>query len=243
MINKLNSDNKELFNEIVNFIFVKQSLQEYYINTFPKKINEIKKEIKQSFVLYQKNDVINTVVVIEKDIIKYLYVITIDNLKMCLPYLKNKRIIISNKMHFLMNIDSKMINKMKINKTICYNIQIKHNSNYIFSNNNFIIKKLQPYLINEYQEIHQGNIEANVKTLICINNNEMIGYLDYIDDKIINIGYINNTNKQFLLLTLIEYYLQYYNFKQVNYYCDNDRLNELKLLNYNVLETMNIFKF
>lgn len=244
MIDKLNCNNQELLNEIVSFIFVKQSFQQYYLNTFPKKIEEIKKEIKNCTVLYLKNNVFNIIIVIEKDVIKYLYVLSLDDLKQCLPYIKGKKIFITNEKHFLMNIDDKQLKAIKIKKTIHYNIQIKHNSNYISNkNSNYLINSLQSYLFDEYYEIHQGKIEANVKTLVCIKNNEMIGYLDYIDDKIINIGYINNINKQVFLLTIIEYYLHLYNYKQVNYYCDDGQLNEFQLVNYNIVEIINIFEF
>lgn len=244
MIDKLNCNNQELLNEIVSFIFIKQSLQKYYLNTFPKKIEEIKKEIKHCLVLYLKNNAFNIIIVIENDIIKYFYALSLDDLKQSLPYIKGKKILITNKEHFLLNIDDIQLKSIKINKTIYHNIQIKHNSNYIFNkNSDYLINSLQSHLLDEYYEIHQGKIESNVKTLVCIKNNEMIGYLDYIDDKIINIGYINNINKQVFLLTIIEYYLHLYNYKQVNYYCDDGQLNEFQLVNYNMVETINIFEF
>lgn len=246
VINNLNINDKILINEIVNFIFIKQSFKQYYINTFPKKIDEIKKEIQENIVLYQKNNEFNLIIVMKKEKVKYLYFSSFDIIEQCLPYLKSKQLLLTNNDHLLLSINDNQLMKFNINKVIYKHIIIKHNPKYEGKKNkNYIIKQLMPYLYDEYYDIHCGKIEENIQTLVCIKNNEMIGYLDYIDDKIINIGYTNsiNNNIKYLFLIMIEYYLKHFNYKKVDYYITEEILNNCDLINYEVIDKIIYYDF
>jgi hypothetical protein len=232
MVNKVAVKDYELANEIVNFIFVKQNNKNYCFNYFPKDFYGIRYYIKKYDVIYIKEEDIKLIVVCNNEEIEYLYFKDIIYLKQNIQYLKGKELLI-NKDNILanelinMNIDDN-INSFYTSFTLKMDI-----NNKIFKqqlNKKYIVIPLLKHLINDYLSIHSNNHYQNQNTLVCIKNNEMIGYLDFKEDEIFEICSISKKEEIFkkTIEQLLLNYLISTNKKEVIYQTDD--LNTYNLL-------------
>ena len=82
---------------------------------------------------------------------------------------------------------------------------------------------LLKHLINDYLSIHSNNHYQNQNTLVCIKNNEMIGYLDFKEDEIFEICSISKKEEIFkkTIEQLLLNYLISTNKKEVIYQTDD----------------------
>lgn len=231
-INKLSNNDLNLLNEIINFIFIKQNINNYKFNYFPKTLLEIRKKVKNNNVYYQKENEINSIIVVNDNKILFCYFSSIEFLKNNILFLKKHKLIIdlNNELFSYFNI-------LQIKTNIYYKIRLTKINN--IKNNNYIGKviSLPSYLKEEYEEIHKELINYNNKTLILIKNNELIAYLDYYKNTIINIYSVEKNDNLLCSLTLlIMSYLKNENCSYINYIVEEKELSTFLKLGFKIIE-------
>ena len=129
MISKLDINNHDLVNELVNFIFVKQNNKNFSFNTFPKDFNGIRYFIKKYDVLYIKEADIKLIMVYDTKEVQYLYFKDILYLKQNVTYLKGRKLII-NKENILTNelINMNIYNNNKNHYQATFNLKLDINN-------------------------------------------------------------------------------------------------------------------
>lgn len=202
MINKLDIKDNDLVNELVNYIFVKQNNKNYKFNYFPNDFYWIRKEIKNQNVFYIKENTFKLIIITDEEEINYLYFEDISYLENNLDILKDKELLILK--------DNQLTNDLillnKNNKTT-YTLSLKINNKILKESidKRYFVVPLYKHLIDDYLKIHSNNYYQNHDVLVCIKNNEMIGYLDYKDSEILEINSLKKdevykeTIKQLLL--------------------------------------------
>lgn len=231
-INKLSNNDLNLLNEIINFIFIKQNTKNYKFNYFPKTLLEIRKKVKNKNVYYQKENELNSIIVVNDDKILFCYFSSIEFFKNNILFLKKHKLIID-----LNNELFNYFNILQIKTNIYYKIRLTKINN--IKNNNYIGKviSLPSYLKEEYEEIHKELINYNNKTLILIKNNELIGYLDYYKNIIINIYSVEKNDNLLCSLTLlIKSYLKNENCSYINYIVEEKELSTFLKLGFEIIE-------
>lgn len=202
MINKLNIKDNNLINELVNFIFVKQNSKNYKLNYFPNDFYWIRKELKKQNVFYIKENTFKLIIITNEEEINYLYFEDISYLKNNLNILKDKELLILKDNSFIN--DLVLLNE---NNKITYTLKLKLNNKILKENidKKYVVVPLYKHLVNDYLKIHSKKHYQNHDVLVCIKNNEMIGYLDYKDSEILEINSLKKdeiykeTIKQLLL--------------------------------------------
>lgn len=185
MIKKLNINDINIINELVNFIFVKQSTKDYKINDFPNYFYGIKYYLKKQTVYYIKEDTIKLILVFGEEEIDYLYFEDIQYLIDNLNLINNKALTI-NKNNILNN---DLLNINENNNT--YNILELNFRKKMFNDNKnkkYIIHPVNKYNLKPYLQIHSSNKYHKYCALVCIKNNEIVGYLDYKGKEILEVG-------------------------------------------------------
>lgn len=203
MISKLNIKDNNLINELVNFIFVKQNSKNYKFKCFPSDFYWIRKELKKQNVFYIKENTFNLIIITDEVKINYLYFEKISYLKNNLDILHDKELLIS-KDNYLIN-DLVLLNK---NNRTTYILALRHNNQILKHSidKRYIVVPLNKHLVDDYLRNHSNHYYQNHYVLVCIKNNEMIGYLDYKGSEILEINSLKNhdeiykqTIKQLLL--------------------------------------------
>ena len=206
-MNKVDVKDYEFVNEIVDFIFVKQNNKNYCFNNIPKDFNGIRYHIKHLDVFYIKENTIKLLFISNNNLINYLYFEDISYFDDNINFFKNKKIEI-NKENVVTNELINHYNNFKTFFVLKFDFTKKLVKDQI--DNRYKVIPLLKHLVNDYIKIHSDNKYSNNKSIVCIKNNEMVGYLDFNDEDILEIVSCSdnkeiyyNTIKQLLLNFLV----------------------------------------
>lgn len=243
MIKKLNKKDFDLVNEIVNFVFVKQNNFNYVFEYFPNDFYNIRQYIKNNTVLYNDENGINFILIKDKEEVNFLYFNDVKYLKECLSEINGLQLVV-NSNNVLLN-DIKTLNitytESKVLQLSLTNKDIKK-----LQDSKYLIIPLQKHLLEEYLEIHSENVYDKCYTMVCIKNNELIGYIDFDDEEIIE---ISSTLKDKILTTYLykQLFLKYLEVTRQNkliYQTDQDLAREeLESMGFEVIEENVNFEF
>lgn len=199
MIKQLINKEDINLNDVINYIFIKQSAFNSYCKTFSKELKDIRRFVKKVDnenikINYQKNNndiVLASYELINKDekLVEILF-IGFEDLKyfnLYKQFLKNEykdyKISLSltkfnNQYNELLNDD--YFKNTKNKKTIEI-FETKLNKLKIRMNQDVLVFPLEPHLNDDYKNMHFSKVSKskNIKKLVALYNNEMIGYFDY----------------------------------------------------------------
>lgn len=246
-------ENKDFTKEIVDYIFINQNKSKSRCTCIEKDLSKIKQDINNIFFNDQKqchfikNEKIEFVsygIFIKNE--KYIQILFIfgndkNIIKQYFSFLKNNYknyridIVIPNENILNTILTDFVKEEVKTGIHLKLNKKIKN----ITKDKSYIVSNIKPHLIDEYKEIHQNENgywnskrilkEKKFKIIVCIYNNELVGYIDIYNavlyNEIYDIFVLENIkNKKEVLKQMLLYVNDYFNnilfVSENDFYCD-----------------------